>query len=74
MTEVLPIHPFTGRPMAPCPECGRLSGLAGVDGGKCLSCSMPTWREEPLSDVYAYLETRPPQLPRERRQWWRRRG
>ena len=26
------------RPMAPCPKCGRQSGLSAVDGGLCLSC------------------------------------
>lgn len=34
-----PIHWLTRKPMAPCPTCGRLSGLSGIDGGNCLSCS-----------------------------------
>jgi hypothetical protein len=33
-----PIHYATGLPMKPCPTCGRLSGLTGIDGKDCLAC------------------------------------
>lgn len=36
------IHRLTGLPMRRCASCGHWSGLAGVDGGLCLSCSDPT--------------------------------
>lgn len=36
MTDPTP-HPITRQPMAPCPQCGRRSGLAGVE---CLACMM----------------------------------
>jgi len=43
MSEARPltVDPKHDRPdYAPCPECGRLSGLSAVDGGKCLTCLM----------------------------------
>ena len=32
------VHYLTGKPSAPCPQCGRMSGLSGVDGGPCMTC------------------------------------
>jgi len=34
------MHPLTGKPLAPCPTCKRLSGLSGIDGRECLACSL----------------------------------
>lgn len=49
-----PTHPITGQPMARCSRCGHQSGLAGIDGGLCLGCSMAA---DPCADLASEVAT-----------------